>query len=220
MSKNTSTAVTNRAMTTRTLTVCALMAALSIVLARLFGAMPNEFTRFSLEQIPLFIAGMLCGPLAGGLVGFAADFVGCLFSGYGYNPLFCIPPILYGVCAGLFRQLLARKTMIEVTRMPRKTQLIFTTVDTPKTGLFRLALAWLPPVILGSILYQSASLAWVYGEGAFWANFIVRLVSRSVQFSVTYVLDVLCVWLLCRSNVFAATKLWPPVKFKKEDIQK
>ena len=60
------------------------------------------------DQIPV---GQLFGvvfnadglPVAGALVGFVADFVGCLFSGYGYNPLFCVPPILYGVCGGLLR---------------------------------------------------------------------------------------------------------------------
>ena len=187
----------NRPMTTRMLTLCALMAALSIVLARIFGSMPNAFTRFSLEHIPIFISGMLCGPLAGGLVGFSADFVGCLFSGYGYNPIFCIPPILYGVFGGLLRIVLSRRTNI-----PRATELI------------ALIIAFLPPVILGSILYQSATLAWVYGgEGSsFAANFVTRLTARSLQFAVTYVVDVLAVWMLCKANVFSVTHLWPPQK--------
>lgn len=199
MSKNTSATVTKRAMTTRTLTVCALMAALSVVLARLFGMMPNESTRFSLEHIPLFIAGMLCGPLAGGLVGFAADAVGCLFSGYGYNPIFCVPAILYGVAGGVFRLLYAKSGR--------------------KPGLLGFGIAFLPPVVLGSILYQSTALAWVYGaEGAsFWANFIEKLTTRGIQFAVIFVLDVLCVWLLCKANVFTATKLWPPVKSKEQE---
>ena len=87
-------------MTTRTLAYCALLAALSVILARLVIPMPNEFTRFSIEAVPIFLAGMLFGPLAGGMVGFTADFVGCLmFSLYGYNPIYCIPPILSGAMA-------------------------------------------------------------------------------------------------------------------------
>ena len=78
----------------RILATSALLAAISVVLARLIIPMPNETTRFSLEAVPIFIAGMLFGPIPGALVGFVADFVGCLFSGYGYNPMFCIPPIL------------------------------------------------------------------------------------------------------------------------------
>ncbi|EKC69810.1 conserved hypothetical protein, membrane, partial [human gut metagenome] len=93
----------------RILATSALLAAISVVLARLIIPMPNETTRFSLEAVPIFIAGMLFGPIPGALVGFVADFVGCLFSGYGYNPMFCIPPILYGLSAGLFRPMLVEK---------------------------------------------------------------------------------------------------------------
>ena len=85
---------TARPFSTKTLAYCALLAALSVVLARFVIPMPNVTTRFSIEAVPIFLAGMLFGPMAGGLVGFSADLVGCLFSGYGYNPLFCVPPIL------------------------------------------------------------------------------------------------------------------------------
>ena len=100
---------TARPFTTKTLAYCALLAALSVVLARFLIPMPNVTTRFSIEAVPIFLAGMLFGPMAGGLVGFSADLVGCLFSGYGYNPLFCLPPILYGVFGGVFRRYLAQK---------------------------------------------------------------------------------------------------------------
>lgn len=69
----------------RSIAICALLTALSVVLARLLIPMPNETTRFSIEAVPIFIAGMLFGPLPGALTGFAADFIGCLFTPYGYN---------------------------------------------------------------------------------------------------------------------------------------
>ena len=71
----------------RSIAICALLTALSVVLARLLIPMPNETTRFSIEAVPIFIAGMLFGPLPGALTGFAADFIGCLFTPYGYNPI-------------------------------------------------------------------------------------------------------------------------------------
>ena len=186
---------TSHAINTRTLASCALLAALSVVLARLIIPMPNATTRFSIEAVPIFMAGMLFGPLPGMLVGFVADLVGCLFSGYGYNPLFCVPPILYGLFAGLFQAYLVKKV-----------------------SLPRLALAFLPPVVLGSILYQSFSLTLVYStQGAFWANFIARLAARSVQFAITYVLDVLLVYLLYKSKVFSATRVWPPAPKRASD---
>ena len=127
---------------TRSLVSCALLAALSVVLARLIIPMPDSSTRFSIEAVPIYIAGMLFGPLAGGLVGFCADFVGTLFSGYGFNPLFCVPPIFYGICGGLFRYYLSKNT-----------------------SFWRLLATLLVPVVLGSILYQSATLAYVYPTG-------------------------------------------------------
>ena len=147
----------------------------------------------ALEAVPIFIAGMLFGPIPGALVGFVADFVGCLFSGYGYNPMFCIPPILYGLSAGLFRPMLVKKVNIG-----------------------RIALAFLPAITLGSVLWQSFALAKVYGGDAFEAFFLTKLTARSIQFAVTFVLDTLIVWLLYRSKVFTATKLWPPVLREKK----
>ena len=185
---------TNPAMKTRTLVTCALLAAITVVLARLVIPMPNATTRFSIEAVPVFLAGMLFGPIPGMLVGFAADAVGCLFSGYGYNPLFCVPPLLYGLCGGLFRPLLARKMNIGT-----------------------IALAFLPAVALGSILYQSWSLAFVYNaKGTFKASFLYFLSTRSVQFAVTFVLDVLIVWARYKGKVFQAAKLWPPQKEAKQ----
>ncbi len=173
-------------MTTKTLAYCALLAALSVVLARLVIPMPAADTRFSIEAVPIFLAGMLFGPIPGALVGFAADFVGCLFSGYGYNPLFCVPPILYGLSAGIFRRFLCAKV-----------------------SPFRLTLALLPPVVLGSILYQSLTFSFVYFDGGLLAGFLYYLTTRSIQFSITLVLDVLVIFLLCKANIFQRMGLWP-----------
>ena len=174
MSKNQSAAIARphaRSLkNVRTLVVSAVLAAISVVLARLIIPMPDVSTRFSLEAVPIFLAGMFFGPIPGALVGFSADLVGCLFSGYGYNPLFCVPPILYGLNAGLFRPMLARKTN---------------------------------PLTIG--------LAFIYGGDAFEAFFLTKLASRSLQFGITFVLDVLIVWLLYKAKVFSSAKLWPPV---------
>lgn len=194
MSKNTSSAAVSAparkgTLTTRTLACCAVLAAMSVVLARLVGLMPNEASRYSIEAVPIFVAGMLFGPLPGALVGFAADFTGTLFSPYGFNPIFCVPPMLYGLCAGLFQPLLVKKT-----------------------NLWTLALAFLPPIALGSVLYQSGALALVYGGEAKQAFFLTKLAERSVQFAVLFVVDTVLVWLLYKSRVFTAARLWPPVK--------
>ena len=76
MSKNQSAAVaqtrTHSLKNVRTLVVSAVLAAISVVLARLIIPMPDVSTRFSLEAVPIFLAGMFFGPIPGALVGFSA----------------------------------------------------------------------------------------------------------------------------------------------------
>lgn len=180
-------------MKTSTLAYCALLTALSVVLARLFGLMPEESSRFSIEAVPIFLAGMLFGPVAGGMVGFSADFIGCLFSPFGYNPIFCLPPILYGVFGGIFRHYLAKNTTLP-----------------------RLAVSFLPAVVFGSILWQSFTLAYVYYSATFWQGFLLKLTTRSVQFVIVLVIDVVVIYLLMRSNIFTTLGLWPPTKKRKD----
>ena len=177
-----------RSMSTKTLAYAALLTALSVIFARLIVPMPNVTTRFSIEAVPIFLAGALFGPLTGGLVGFAADLVGCLFSGYGYNPIFCIPPILYGVSAGLFRFYLAKKP-----------------------NVLRIALAFLPAILLGSILWQSGALAYIYNsKGSFLESLTYFLTTRSIQFALTFVIDTLLVSQLFQSKLFERIGVWPP----------
>lgn len=178
---------------TKTLAYCALLAALSVTLARLASLMPDESTRFSIEAIPIFLAGMLFGPLAGSLVGFSADFVGCLFSPFGYNPLFCVPPILYGLFGGLFRRFLAKKVSIP-----------------------RLLISFLPPVLLGSVLYQSFALAFTYYSSTFMEGLILKLSTRSVQFAITMVLDVLVIFFIFKAKIFDRMGIWPPKPTKQK----
>ena len=186
-----------KVMETRTLAYCAMLAAISVALARLASLMPDESTRFSLEAIPLFLSGMLFGPLAGGLVGFVADFTGCLFSPFGYNPLFSVPPILYGVFGGIFQSFLGKKVSIP-----------------------RLTLGFLPPVVLGSILYQSFALALVYFSSTFREGLILKLTTRSIQFGITLVLDVAVIFLIFKSRIFNRLGVWPPsTKITKQNEQ-
>ncbi len=180
-------------MTTKVLTYNALLTALSVVLARLFGLMPEASSRYSIEAIPIFLSGLLFGPLAGGLVGFAADFIGCLFSPFGYNPIFSIPPILYGVFGGIFSALLKKRL-----------------------NIFTLLGVFICPVVLGSLLYQSCTLSYIYYDGAFTEGFLFYLSTRAVQFSIVTVIDVCLIYLLIRAGIFSRMGLWPPIAKKQK----
>ena len=173
-------------LSTKTMAYCALLTALSVVLARLVIPMPNAFTRFSIEAVPIFLAGMLFGWLPGALVGFAADFIGCLFSGYGYNPLFCVPPIFYGVMGGVLTMLTGRKT-----------------------NLMALIVGFLAAVVIGSVGYQSFTLAAVYSPmESYKASVLYFLTTRGIQFAVTATVDIVVIYLLLKSRVFDRLGLW------------
>ena len=165
---------------TATLTACALLTAMAVVMARFLAIVPAPSARISFETVPIFLAGMLFGPIAGALVGFTSDLIGSLMM-FGFNPILCIPPILYGLSAGLFRTVLKNER------------------------LWSIALAYLPPVVLGSWLWQSMALAMVFGgeaKTAKMAYFATKLTERGIQFAIVFVVDVLIVYALSKAGVF------------------
>ena len=169
---------------TRMLVTMALLSAIEVVLARFIVPMPNPTMRFSIEAVPIIVAGYIYGPVAGAIVGLVGDAVGTLFSGYGYNPLFAVPPMLIGLCAGLLRPLLYKK------------------VSYP-----RILATFLPAVVLGSVLWQSYWLSFFYGTH----SFVWFLGSRAVQFAITSLVNAAVIFGLFKSRVFDTLRLWPPV---------
>ena len=91
----------------RTLVILALFAAIGAVFKAFvsvdlfFGGM--KISALSLMALPVLLAGIYFGPLAGGMVGFFAEFAGyMMLPTGGYNPVFSIVAALVGVIAGLF----------------------------------------------------------------------------------------------------------------------
>ena len=119
MSENTvrkSNNAVSRFFTPKRICAMAMLIALQIVLARFLGWQVSEGLRISFESIPVLIAGMWLGPVAGFLVGVISDVLGTVISGYGvyFVPL-AITPIVNGVLPPLiFRYIL--KDNITVAR--------------------------------------------------------------------------------------------------------
>jgi len=164
---------------------CAMLAAISIVMARLLCFATPDGVRWSLDKFPLFLAGILFGPVMGALTGFTADLLGSLMQ-FGFNPLLCLPAILYGLFGGVFRMYICKKP-----------------------SLFRLGLSYLFPVVLGSILYQSYMLAYLFFDGGLRAGLAYYLGTRSVQFAVMLVAEVAIIFTLIKLRVFTRLGLWP-----------
>jgi len=175
-------------MATKALVCCAMLAALSVVLARFLSYATPDGVRWSLDKFPLFLAGMFFGPLMGALTGFVADFVGSLMQ-FGFNPFLCPQAILYGLFGGLLRWYIQKKP-----------------------NVLRLGLSYLCPVALGSILYQSCMLAKFYFDGVYFEGVLYYLSTRSIQFSIMLVVETAVLYLLLRSRIFERMRIWPVQK--------
>ena len=169
----------------KALVYCAMLAALSVVLARFLSVSVAGGVRWSLDKFPLFLAGLFFGPTIGALTGFVADFTGSLMQ-FGFNPILCLPAILYGLLGGLLRHFLLKKF-----------------------SAFRLYLCYLMPVLIGAILCQSTALSYVYPKGDFMTSLVYYLSTRSVQFAIVSVLETVVAYMLIKSNLFFRLGVWP-----------
>ena len=91
----------------RNLALCALMTALSIVCGKYLAFNAGPVMRFSFENLPILLSGIVFGPLWGGLVGAVADLLGCVMVAYPINPLVTAGAVLIGVSGGVFYRLFA-----------------------------------------------------------------------------------------------------------------
>ena len=84
------------------LTCLALLIALDIILTR-FLSINTQFLRISLGMIPVALAGVIFGPVWGGVCGAAGDLLGMLiFPSGAYFPGFTLTAALTGIIYGLF----------------------------------------------------------------------------------------------------------------------
>lgn len=88
----------------RLLAVSAFLAALSIICGKYLALSVGNVLRFSFENLPILLAGMMFGPLVGITVGVVADLIGCLMVAYAINPLVTLGAACIGLLGGmLFR---------------------------------------------------------------------------------------------------------------------
>ena len=82
--------------TAKFISICAILAAFSIILGKYLAINVGENFRFSMENLPILLAGLYLGPLAGAIVGAVADLVGCLLVGYAINPIITLGAVSIG----------------------------------------------------------------------------------------------------------------------------
>ena len=98
----------NNQLNVRTMTILAMFTAISIILTRFIVFQPMPSVRLELGNVPIMLAGFMFGPLAGMLVGAAADFVGAIIRGQGFDIPLMLVPMFMGAMAGLLRNYIVK----------------------------------------------------------------------------------------------------------------
>ena len=91
-----------------TLAVSALFAALSILFGKYLAIPVGPTLRFSFENLPVIMGGILFGPIIGLLIGAVADLVGCILVGYAINPIVTVGAAAIGLCSGVLYRVCQR----------------------------------------------------------------------------------------------------------------
>lgn len=88
--------------------ILSILMALGVVL-KFFSIGTGEF-RISFWDIPLFMAGVIAGPVYGGIVALGADLIyGLCFSTYPFSFIMMFTTIIWGVAGGIFKYLKINK---------------------------------------------------------------------------------------------------------------
>ena len=146
----------------RTLTMLALLTAMSIIFARVL-TVSTGFLRFNLGALPTHLAAVWFGPAGGFAVGAVADLIGGTLSGYSINPLITLGAGSVGLVSGL----------------------LFQKLSSLRLGL-RLQISILAGHLVGSVVINSLALHIFYGYA--WAVLIARIPNALVRTAVNTVL--------------------------------
>lgn len=171
---------------TRSLAMMGALTAIEIILAR-YLSIQTETLRVSFETIPIGLAGMWLGPVAGALVALISDILGTVIAGYGiYFPPLSLGPMAFGILCGVSTKYIFHSG-ISNTRDAWK--VIATAVTAGIVNSFVIGLA-------GVTLYQVI----VVGRTeAFGALFIVNLLERLATKPLTIVACAVCMFLINRA---------------------
>ena len=105
---------TNELKTVKTLTLAAMLVAMSVVIGifcKTFLNFGAGLFRITFENLPIIMSGILFGPYVGGTVGICTDVVSYLFSGQAYplNPIVSLGALAVGAVSGLVSRYAVKK---------------------------------------------------------------------------------------------------------------
>lgn len=96
------------------LTLAAMLTAMSVVIGTYCKTYLNNGSglfRITFEHLPIIIAGMILGPVAGGMIGCASDVISYLFSvqKYAMNPIVTLGAVVVGVLPGIISKYIIKE---------------------------------------------------------------------------------------------------------------
>ena len=172
----------NHVFSVRNLVMIALLVSIQIILAR-YLSIQSEAFRVSFETIPLALAGMWLGPLAGVIVALVADILGTVLSGIGlYFPPLSLGPMVFAFLCGISAKYIFRSSMAE-------TKVLLTTIVAGFINSFVVGVAaftWYQIAVMGT-------------EGSFWTLAAINFTSRLATKPLTIVVSALLVFVINRA---------------------
>ncbi len=93
----------------------AIMVSVGILLPLVFHAIPNAGAIFAPMHLPVLVAGFICGPLYGILVGLICPLLSFIMTGMpnaAYLPNMMVELFFYGGCTGLFFRLIKTRFLV------------------------------------------------------------------------------------------------------------
>ncbi len=160
----------------KVLVLLSLLAALSILFGKYLAIPGGDVLRFSFENLPILLAGLHIGPIAGILVGVIADLLGCLMVGYTINPLVTLGAAVIGLVGGILPRVLPR-------RLPM---------------LLRLAISATAAHICGSVIVKTFGLAAYYSM-----PFMILMLWRLLNYTIIAALEITLLYLLTKNRAIA-----------------
>ncbi len=133
----------------RGLVTLAMLMSLSFILGKFLQIPIGDSIRISFENLPILLAGIIYGPVAGAVTGALADLLGCFLKGYAIIPLITVAAGAIGLMAGLMRRMIKGNSYINI--------LLITIV----------------PHITGSMIIKSIALHFAYGHP--WEMLVIRI---------------------------------------------
>jgi len=159
---------------TRTITLAAMMTALSIVIGIFcknflnFGA---GLFRITFENFPIVLAGITCGPVVGGLVGIASDLLSYLLSAQVYPPNLIVTAgaCIVGIVSGLVARLIKKDGAWRIVLADGVAHIVGSMI-VKTVGLFQFygwLVLWRIPLYLVIMTLESLLLLWLFRRDTF-----------------------------------------------------